>query len=164
MAKAYAILAGISIIGLAAAHAGAPMQLSDWQMQAVTAGSANANGVFQTSVDGRKAAVVQTSVGTNTAVNSHRSFAQSSTGVLATGTGDASIATDTLNQSTADGHGPAQVATAATAGSASGGTPTVRSVGITTAISASAGPSRSSIGVAESLANIITFSASGGLH
>jgi hypothetical protein len=48
MTKAYAALVGISMLGLAvAAHAGAPMQLSDWQVQAVTAGSANANATFQ---------------------------------------------------------------------------------------------------------------------
>ena len=164
MTKAYAALAGISILGLAvAAHAGAPMQLSDWQMQAITAGSANANTALQTSADGRNAAA-QASVGASTAVSPLRSFAQSSTGVLTTGTGDASISTNTLNQSTANGHGPAQMATAATAGSASGDVATVQNVGITRAISASPGSSQSSMGVTESLAHTITFSASGVSH
>ena len=97
MTKAYAALVGISMLGLAvAAHAGAPMQLSDWQMQAVTAGSANANATFQTSVHGQNAAI-QSIAGPVAAVSPLRSFAQSPTGVLATGTSDASIASDTLS-------------------------------------------------------------------
>ncbi len=63
MNKAYARLAGLSMFGLAAvAHAGAPMQLSDQQMDAVTAGSAKTITAFQTSAVGRNTAT-QTSVG-----------------------------------------------------------------------------------------------------
>jgi hypothetical protein len=161
MNNAYAAIVGISIFGLtAAAHAGTPVQLSDWQMDGVTAGSAKAVAAFQTSAAGRNTAI-QTYVGNITAERPHGSLAQSRTAVLAVGTGKASLTTDVVSQSAAHGYGPAQVATASTAGSASGDTATVRSVGVTTAISASAGSRNSSIGIAESLANITTFSASG---
>ena len=161
MNKAYAGLAGISMFGLAAAaHAGAPMQLSDRQMDAVTAGSAKAVTAFQTSTVGRYTGI-QTSVGNIAAESPSRSLSQTRTGVLATGGGNASVATDVVNQSAANGHSPAQIASATTAGSASGDTATVHSVDVTTAISAS-GPSRnSSIGIADSLAYITAFSTSG---
>jgi hypothetical protein len=147
MNKAYAGLAGISMFGLvAAAHAGAPMQLSDRQMDAVTAGRNTA---------------IQTSVGNITAESPSRSLSQTRTGVLATGDGNASVATEVVNQSAANGHSPTQIANASTAGSASGETATVQSVDVTTAISAS-GPSRnSSIGIADSLAHVTAFSTSG---
>jgi hypothetical protein len=164
MNRVYARFAGISMFGLAsAAHAGAPLQLSDWQMDAVTAGGAKAITVFQTSAAGRNTAI-QTSVGNIAAERPFGSVAQSRTAVLAVGAGNASLATAVINQSAADGHGPAQVATAFTAGSANGNTATVRSVDVTTAISASAGPGHSSIGIADSLADVTTFSASGRSH
>jgi hypothetical protein len=164
MNKAYAALAGISMLGLAAAtHAGAPMQLSDWQMDTVTAGNATAITAFQTSAAGRNTAI-RTSSANIAAERPNGSLAQSRTGMLATGAGNASVATDVVNRSAADGHGPAQVATALTAGSASGDTAAVRSVDVTTAISASGRSGRSSIGIAESLTNVTTFSASGRLH
>jgi hypothetical protein len=161
MNKAYAGLAGISMFGLvAAAHAGAPVQLSDRQMDAVTAGSAKAVTAFQTSTAGRNTAI-QTSVGNITAESPSRSLSQTRTGVLATGDGNASVATEVVNQSAANGHSPTQIANASTAGSASGETATVQSVDVTTAISAS-GPSRnSSIGIADSLAHVTAFSTSG---
>jgi hypothetical protein len=164
MNKACAALAGMSMFGLAsAANAGAPLQLSDWQMDAVTAGSAKAITIFQTSAAGRNTAI-QTSVGNIAAERPFGSFAQSRTAVLATGAGNASLATDVINQSAAGGHGPAQVATASTAGSASGDIATVHNVGVTTAISTSAGPGHSAIGIADSLADVTTFSASGRSH
>jgi len=161
MRKTYLKLTGISMFGLAsAAHAGAPVQLTDWQMDAVTAGNATAIAALQTSAVGRNT-TIRTTVANTAAERLHGSLAQSRTGVLATSTGKASVATDVINQSSADGHGPAQIATASTAGSASGDSATVRSANITTAISASIGPGRSSIGIAESLANVIAFSVSG---
>jgi hypothetical protein len=164
MNKTYAALAGISILGLAAAaHAGAPIPLSDWQMDAVTAGSATAIAALQTSAVGRNTAI-RTIVGNIAAGRLNGSLAQSRTAVLATGAGDASVATGTFNQSAADGHGSGQVATASTAGSASGDTATVDSVGVTTAVSASGRSGRSSIGIAESLAHVTSFSASGRSH
>ena len=164
MNKAYAALAGMSMLGLASvAYAGAPLQLTDWQMDAVTAGSATAMTVFQTTAVGRQTAT-QTSVGNVAADRLNGSLAQSRTAILATGAGKASVATDVINQSAADGHGPAQVATASTGGSASGNTATVRSLGVTTAISISAGPGHSSIGVADSLAYVTAFSASDRSH
>jgi hypothetical protein len=164
MRKTYLKLTGISMFGLAsAAHAGAPVQLTDWQMDVVTAGNAKAITAFQTTVAGQHTAT-QTMVG-NVAVNRLTgSLAQSRTAVLATSAGKASVATDVINQSSADSHGSTQVATASTAGSASGDRATVFSVGITTAISASAGPGRSSIGIAGSLANVTAFSVSGRSH
>jgi hypothetical protein len=55
MNKAGAALAGISIFGLAAvAHAGAPIQLSDRQMDAVTAGSAKTLAAFQPATYGQQ--------------------------------------------------------------------------------------------------------------
>jgi hypothetical protein len=144
----------------ATARAGAPMQLSDWQMDSVTAGSAKAIAAFQTSVAGRHTAV-QTSVGNIAAETPHGSLAQSRTAVFATGAGEASVATDVVNASAANGHGPPQVATASTAGSANGDTATVQSVGVATATSASGRSGHSSIGTAESLARTTTFSASG---
>jgi hypothetical protein len=164
MNNAYVAILGILISGLtAAAHAGAPVQLSDWQMDAVTAGSAKAVTAFQTSAVGRNTAI-QTSVANISAERSLGSLAQSRTALLATGTGKASLASDVVNQSAANGYGPAQVATASTAGSAKGDIATVRSVGVTTAISASAGSLHSSVGIANSLADVTTFSASGRSH
>jgi hypothetical protein len=164
MKNACAALAGISMFALAAAaYAGAPMQLSDWQMDAVTAGSAKAITAFETSAAGRNTAI-KTSVGNIAAERPRGSLAQSRTAVLAIGAGKASLATDVINQSAANGYGPAQVATASTAGSASGDTATVRSVGVTTAISASGRSGQSSIGITESLAKVTTFSASGRSH
>ena len=164
MSKACAALAVMSMFGLASvAHAGAPLPLTDWQMDAVTAGSAKAITAFQTTVAGQQTAT-QTSVGNIAADRPNGSLAQSRTAVLVTGAGKASVATDVINQSAADGHGPAQVATASTGGSASGNTATVRSLGVTTAISTSAGPGHSSISIAESLADVTTFSVSGRSH
>jgi len=164
MRKMYLKLTGISMFGLAsAANAGAPVQLSDRQMDVVTAGSATAITALQTSAAGRKT-TIQTSVANIAADRPHGSLAQSRTAVLATGAGRASVATDVINQSSADGHGPAQIATASTAGSASGDSATVRSANITTAIKASIGPGRSSVGIAESSANVIAFSVSGRSH
>jgi hypothetical protein len=163
MNKAYAVLAGISMLGLAAAHAGTPIQLSDWEMHAVTAGSAQTITALQASAAGRNSAI-RTSVGNIAAENLQGSFAQSRTGVLATSAGGASVATDTLSQSAADGHGPPRIATASVAGSASGDAATVRSAAITTAVNAQLGSGHSSIGVTESLANITSFSASGRVH
>ena len=161
MNKAYAGLAGISMFGLAAAaHAGAPMQLSDRQMDAVTAGSAQAVTTFQTSTAGQNTAI-QTSVGTSTAEAPSRSFSQTRTGVLGTGSGNASVATDVVNQSVANGHSPPQIANASTAGSASGETAAVQSANVTTAISASLPTPNGSIGISASLAHITTFSTSG---
>jgi hypothetical protein len=161
MRKAYLKLAGISMFGLASiAHAGAPVQLTDWQMDVVTAGNAKAITAFQTTAAGQHTAI-QTMVGNVAADRPTGSLAQSRTAVLATSTGRASVTTDVINQSSADGHGPTQVATASTAGSASGDSATVRSANITTAISASIGPGRNSIGIADSLANVIAFSVSG---
>jgi hypothetical protein len=160
----YVTLAGISMFGLAsAAHAGTPVQLSDWQMAAVTAGSAKTVTAFQTSAAGRNTAI-QTSVANISAERSQGSLAQSRTAVLATGVGKAALATDVVSQSAANGYGPGQVATASTAGSAKGDVATVWSVGATTAISASAGSRQSSIGIANSLADVTTFSASGRSH
>ena len=164
MNKAYVGLAGISMFGLAAAaHAGAPMQLSDRQMDAVTAGSAQGVTTFQTSAAGQNAAI-QTSVGGSTAEFPSQSFSQTRTGVLATGGGNASVATDVANQSVANGHSPPQIANASTAGSASGETAAVQSVNVTTAISGSLPSPNSSIGIAGSLAHITTFSTSGNLR
>ena len=164
MNKAYAGLA-ISMFGLAAAaHAGAPMQLSDRQMDVVTAGSAQGVTTFQTSAAGQNAAAIQTSVGGSTAEFPSQSFSQTRTGVLATGGGNASVATDVANQSVANGHSPPQIANASTAGSASGETAAVQSVNVTTAISASLPSPNSSIGIAGSLAHITTFSTSGNLR
>jgi hypothetical protein len=161
MRKTYLKLTGISMFGLAsAAYAGAPVQLTDWQMDAVTAGSATAIAAFHTNVAGQHTAI-QTMVGNFAADRHTGSLAQSRTAVLATSTGKASVAADVINQSSADGHGPAQIAIASTAGSASGDSATVRSANITTAISASIGPGRSSIGIAESSANVTAFSVSG---
>ena len=152
------------MFGLASvAHAGAPLQLTDWQMDAVTAGSAIAGTALQTTVAGRQTAT-QSSVSNIAADRLKGSLAQSRTAVLATGAGKASVATDVINQSSADGHGPAQVATASAAGSASGNTATVHSLGVTTAISVSAGPGHSSIGVADSLAYVTAFSATERSH
>jgi len=161
MNKGYVTLAGVSMLGLAAiAHAGTPVQLTDWQMDVVTAGSATALTAFQTTASGQHTAS-QTNV-SNIAVDRRLgSLAQSRTAALVSGTGKASVATNVVSQSAADGHGPAQFATASTAGSASGATATVRSVGITTAISASAGPGHSTVGIASSLANVTAVSASG---
>jgi hypothetical protein len=160
MNKASAALASFAIFGLAAAaHAGA-LQLSDWQMQAVTAGSAAAIAALQTSAAGRNA-TLQTSVGNIAAEKPHGSFAQSRIGVIATAAGNASVATDTFNQSAADGHGRPQIATASIGGSAAGGVATVRSVAITTAVSIQLASRHSSIGASGSLANITTFSVSG---
>ena len=161
MNKGYVTLAGVSMLGLAAtAHAATPVQLTDWQMDVVTAGSATALTALQTTVSGQHTAS-QTNV-SNIAVDRRLgSLAQSRTAALVSGTGKASVATNVVSQSAADGHGPAQFATASTAGSASGATATVRSVGITTAISASAGPGHSTVGIASSLANVTAFSASG---
>lgn len=162
MNKAYARLAaGISMFSLATtAYAGAPIQLSDRQMDTVTAGSAEAITALQTSAVGRNTAL-QTSVGNIALESPSGSLAQTRTAVLATGANHTSVATDVVNQSAANGHGSASVATALTAGSASGDTATVHSVDVTTAISASAGPGHSSIGIADSLAYVTTFSASG---
>jgi len=164
MNKVYAGLAGISIFGLAAtAHSGAPMQLSDKQMDAVTAGSAKAIAALQTSAAGRNTAI-QTSVGNIAAETPYGSLAQTRTAVLATGAGNASVATDGVNRSAADGHGSTQVATTSTAGSASGDTAIVHSVGVTTAISALGRSGYNSIGIAESLAYVTAFSTSGKSH
>ena len=164
MNKAYALLASISVLGLAAAaHAGAPMQLSDRQMDTVTAGGANAITAFQTSAVGRNTAI-HTSVGNITAEMPYGSLAQTRTAVLATGSGNASIETSVVNRSAANGYGPAQVATASTAGSASGDTATVRSVDVTTAVSASGRSGYTSTGATESLAHVTTVSASGKEH
>jgi hypothetical protein len=164
MRKTYLKLTGISMFGLvSAAHAGAPVQLTDWQMDVVTAGNAKAITAFQTTVAGQHTAI-QTMVGNVAADRLTGSLAQSRTAVLATSAGRASVATDIINQSLADAHGPTQIATASTAGSASGDRATVRSLSTTTAISASAGPGRSSIGIAESLANVTAFSVSGRSH
>ena len=164
MRKTYLKLTGISMFGLvSAAHAGAPVQLTDWQMDVVTAGSATAITALQTSAAGRRT-TIQTMVGNVAADRPTGSLAQSRTAVLATSTGKASVTTDVINQSSADGHGPAQVATASTAGSASGDSAIVRSANITTAITASIGSGRSSIGIADSLANVTSFSVSGRSH
>jgi hypothetical protein len=164
MRKTYLKLTGISMFGLvSAAHAGAPIQLTDWQMDVVTAGNAKASAAFQTTVIGQHTAI-QTSMGNIAADRPSGSLAQSRTAVLATSAGRASVATDVINQSSADGRGPTQVATASTAGSASGDRATVFSVGVTTAISASAGPRHTSIGISQSLANVTTFSVSGRSH
>ena len=164
MNKMYLRLTGISMLGLAsAAQAGAPLQLTDWQMDVVTAGNATAITAFQTTAAGRQTAV-QSIVANIAADRLSGSLAQSRTAVLATGAGRALVATDVINQSSADGHGLAQTATAWAAGSASGDQATVRSVGITTAISTSAGPGHGTIGIAESLANVTAFSVSGRPH
>jgi hypothetical protein len=164
MNNVYLAIVGILISGLTtAAHAEAPVLLSDWQMEAVTAGSAKVVTTFHTSAVGRNTAIL-TSVANISAERSHGSVAQSRTAVLATGTGKAALATDVVSQSAANGYGTAQVATASTAGSAKGDIASVRSVGVTTAISASAGSPHSSIGIANSLADVTTFSASGKSH
>jgi len=163
MNKASAALACFSIFGLAAAaHAGA-LELSDWQLRVVTAGSATAITALQTSAAARNAAI-QTSVRNVAAENLHGSLAQSRAGVLATGAGNASVASDTFSQSVTNGHGPRQTATASTAGSAAGGTATLRSVAITTAVSGQLGSRHSSIGVTGSSANITALSVSGRQH
>jgi hypothetical protein len=161
MNRACAVFASMLMFGLArTAHAGTPISLSDWQMDAVTAGAASAISAFQNSTAGRNT-TIQTSVGNIAADRPRASLAQSRTAVLATGTGKASLATALVNQSAAQSHGPAQVATASTTGSALGDAATVHSVAVTTAISASAGPGHRSIGIADSLANVTTFSVSG---
>jgi len=164
MKKAFAMLAAVSILSsVAAAHAGGPMQLSDRQMDAVTAGSAEAIVAFQTSAAGQHAAI-RTSVANIGAEFPYGSVAQSRTVLFGKATGNTAIATNTFGQSSADGHGPPQVATASTAGSANGGEAMVSSVGVTTAISASGRSGRSSIGLAESLAQVTAFSASARSH
>lgn len=164
MKRAFAMLAAISILSpVAAARAGGPMQLTDRQMDTVTAGSAGAIVAFQTSAAGQHAAI-QTSVANMAAEFPHGSVAQNRTAVFDSATGNAAIATNTFSQSSADGHGPAQLATASTAGAANGGEATVASVGVTTAISASSRSGGSSIGLAESLAQVTAFSASGRSH
>jgi hypothetical protein len=157
MNKTRSVFAGISICGLAAAaYAEGPIPLSDWQMDTITAGGAKAVAAFQTSAIGRNTAI-NTSLGNITFESSYGSFAQTRTGVLATASGNASVNTSATNQSAAAG----QVATASTAGSASGDTATVHSVDVTTATSASGLSGSNSIGVTDSLARITTFSASG---
>jgi hypothetical protein len=161
MHKAGAALAGISIFGLAAvAHAGAPIQLSDRQMDAVTAGSAKTLAAFQTTALGRNTAI-QTSVANIATENPRRSLAQSRTAVLATGAGNASVATEIVDQSSTKGRGPGQVAIAATAGSASGDKATVQSVGVTRAVSSADRLGYTSVGIAASSAHVTTFSTSG---
>jgi hypothetical protein len=155
------MLAGISMLALAAAaHAGTPMQLSDRQMDAVTAGSAQAITAFQTSATGQHAAI-RTSVANVAAELRYGSVAQNRTALFGTATGNAAISSNTFSQSSADGHGPPRLATASIAGSANGDKAMVASVGMTTAISASGRPGHSSIGVAESLAQVTAISASG---
>jgi hypothetical protein len=163
MKKAYALLAGIAVFGLiAAAQAGGPMQLNDWQMDTVTAGGATAITALQTSAVGRNTAI-QTSVGNIAAQGAYGSLAQTRTAVLATGGGNASVAADVVNQSTTNGRGSPQVATATTAGSASGDIATVHSVDVTSAVTAGRS-AYTSIGATESLAYVTTFSASGKGH
>jgi hypothetical protein len=100
----------------------------------LTAGSALAITAFQTSAAGRQTAI-QTNLG-NTAVElGDVSLAQSRTAVLATATGNASIATNSFNQSLAGGQNPTQSAIASTAGLARGDTVVMQSVGVTTAVS-----------------------------
>src|SRR5262249_53346752 len=106
----------------------------------------------------------QTSVGNIALESPSGSLAQTRTAVLATGINHASVATDVVNQSMANDHGSASVATASTAGAATGDKATVHSVDVTTAIGAAAGPGHSSIGIANSLAYVATFSASGKSH
>jgi hypothetical protein len=164
MYKTYLRMTGISMLGLVStAYAGAPIQLTDWQMDVVTAGNAKAIAAFYTTATGQSTAI-RTSLGNMATDRRSGSLSQSRTAVLATGSGNAAVATDIINQSAANGHGPAQVATASTAGSADGDKATVRSVGITTAISASAGPGHTSIGISQSLANVTTFSVSRRSH
>jgi len=164
MKKALAMVGAVSILALvAAAHAGGPMQLSDRQMDAVTAGSAQGIVAFQTLAAGQQAAI-RTSVANIAAEFPYGSVAQNRTALFDSATGKAAIATNTFSQSSADGRGPAQVATASTAGSANGSEATVASVGVTTAISASGRTGRSSIGLAESLAQVTAFSVSGRSH
>jgi hypothetical protein len=156
--------AGISILTLAAAaHAGAPIKLNDRQMEAVTAGSAQAIAAFHTSVAGQYAAI-RTSVANIAAEFPYGSLAQTRTALSGTAAGNAALATDIFNQSSADSHGPPQLATASTTGSANGDKVTIESVGVTTAISASGRSGRSSIGVAESLAQVTASSVSGRSH
>jgi hypothetical protein len=161
MKKTFTMLTAVPILSwVAAAHAGGPMQLSDRQMDAVIAGSAQAIAAFQTSASGQHAAI-RTSVANIAAEFPYGSVAQNRTALFSTATGNAAIATNTFSQSSADGHGPPQVATASTAGSANGGKATVAGVAVTTAISASDRSARSSIGLAESLAQVTAFSVSG---
>jgi hypothetical protein len=163
MKKAF-MWAGISIVALAAAaHAGAPIKLNDRQMEAVTAGSAQAIAAFHSSAAGQYAAI-QTSVANVAAEFPYGSLAQSRTAQSGTAASNAALATDIFNQSSADSHGPPQLATASTTGLAIGDKVTVDSVGVTTAISASGRSGRSSIGIAESLAHVAVFSASGRSH
>jgi hypothetical protein len=161
MNKAGAVLAGISIFGLAAvAHAGAPIPLSDRQMDTVTAGSAKATAAVQTTALGRNAAI-QTSIANIAMEKPHRSLAQSRTTVLATGVGNASVATEIVDQSAANGHGPGQVASSTTGGSASGDKAMVQSVGVTRAVSSADRLGYTSVGIADSFAHVTSFSVSG---
>jgi hypothetical protein len=164
MKKALAVSAAISILALvAAAHAGGPMQLSERQMDVVTAGNAQAVVALQTSAAGQQAAI-RTGVANIAAEFPYGSVAQNRTAVLGTATRNAAVATNTLSQSSADAYGPPQLATASTVGSASGDVATVASVGVTTAISSSGRSGNSTIGLAESLAQVMAFSASGRSH
>ena len=161
MNKSGAALAGISIFGLAAvAHAGAPIQLSDRQLDAVTAGSAKAIAAVQTTALGRNSAI-QTSIANIATEDPRRSLAQSRTAVLATGAGNASVATEIVNQSSTNGRAAGQIAIAATGGSASGDKATVQSVGVTRAVSSSDRLGYTSVGIADSLAHVVSFSVSG---
>jgi hypothetical protein len=163
MNSAFAAVFGASILGLVlAAHAETRMQLTDWQLDAVVAGGGLAIATFETSAAGQSTAI-QTSVENIAVTGAYGGVAQSRAAVLATAAGDASIASIVANQSEV-GQDPAQVATASTAGSASGDKTTLQSVDVTTAVSASGPLGRSSMGFAAALANVTAFSASGRWH
>ena len=152
MNKAVAGGTGIAMLLTAGAQAGTPIQLTDRQMAIVTAGSAQAVSVLQTSASGRSTAT-QTWVGNIAAARPARDLAQSRTAVLASGTGNANLGADIFSSSTVDGRGASAASTAA----ATGDLATVHNVAATTAISTPAGSGR--IGIANSLAVTTSFSA-----
>jgi hypothetical protein len=143
-----------AILGLAGtAHAGEALILSERQMDIVTAGSAIAAAAFEVSAVGRNS-TIQTTVRNIAADRPYFSFAQSRTGVLATGS---SVTADLINQSTANGY----TAIVESTGMASGNAASVRALNTTTAINVTGPSRRISIGVTKSLAVSISFSASG---
>jgi len=153
MNKAVAGWTGIAMLLTAGAQAGTPIQLTDRQMDIVTAGSAKAVSALQTSASGRSTAM-QTRVGNIAAALPARDFAQSRTAVLGSGTGNASLGADIFSRSTVDGLGPS----AASAAAATGDLATVYDVAGTTAIGTPAGLG-GRIGIANSLAVTTSFSA-----
>jgi hypothetical protein len=152
MNKAVAGWTGIAMLLTTGVEAGTPIQLTDRQMDIVTAGSAKAVSVLETSASGRSTAT-QTWVGNIAAARPARDFAQSRTAVLASGTGNASLGADIFSRSTVDGLG----ASAASAAAATGDLATVHDTAVTTAIGTPAGLGR--IGIANSLAVTTSFSA-----